>query len=127
MEKNEKNCFSVGESCDEMPHTLPYDCPVLTSIAIIGGKWKIPILYALRLGAIRFNELQRSLEGITQKMLTQCLRELEHDGLVHRKVYAQVPPRVEYSITPLGMKLEPILFSLCDWGIEYKQIMSEKL
>lgn len=105
------------------PHSrteiLPDDCPVLTAIKIIGGKWKIPVLYTLRNGTMRFNELQKSLPGVTQKMLTQQLRELEKDGLVHRQVYAQVPPRVEYSITPLARKLEPILCSLCEWGLDY--------
>lgn len=95
------------------------DCPVLTSLKIIGGKWKIPILYTLRNGTMRFNELQKAVPGVTQKMLTQQLRELEKDGLVHRQVYAEVPPRVEYSITPLTRKLEPILCSLCEWGLDY--------
>ncbi len=96
------------------------DCPILTAISIIGGKWKIPILYNLRDGKMRFNELKRALPNVTQKMLTQQLRELEKDGLVSRKVYAQVPPKVEYSITPMAEKLEPILDSLCGWGREYQ-------
>ncbi|MCB1680467.1 MAG: helix-turn-helix transcriptional regulator [Rhodospirillales bacterium] len=99
--------------------TIPDDCPVLTSIRVIGGKWKIPILYTLRQETMRFNELQKALPGVTQKMLTQQLRELEKDGLVSRKVYAEVPPRVEYTITPLARKLEPILCELCTWGSEY--------
>lgn len=107
--------------CDVEGGALTDECPVLTAISIIGGKWKIPILYALRDGEMRFNQLQKTLYGVTQKMLTQCLRELESDGLVYRKVYAQVPPKVEYSITPLGWRLEPILFALCEWGKEYKE------
>lgn len=125
VDKKNNECCDTGEKVGEeeaMGCLLSYDCPVLTAIAVIGGKWKIPILYALRNGSVRFSDLQRSLEGVTQKMLTQCLRELENDGLVNRKVYAQVPPRVEYSITSLGLKLEPILYSLCEWGMEYQQI-----
>ncbi len=102
---------------------IPEDCPVLTSIRVIGGKWKIPILYTLRYETLRFNELQKALPGVTQKMLTQQLRELEKDGLVNRKVYAQVPPRVEYTTTPLARKLEPILSALCDWGSEYLKVV----
>ncbi|MBK6895703.1 MAG: helix-turn-helix transcriptional regulator [Alphaproteobacteria bacterium] len=102
---------------------VPDDCPVLTSIRIIGGKWKIPILYTLRNETLRFNELQKALPGVTQKMLTQQLRELEKDGLVIRKVFAQVPPKVEYTITPLARKLEPILNSLCEWGTDYLKIV----
>jgi len=102
---------------------VPEDCPVLTSIRVIGGKWKIPILYTLRHETLRFNELHKALPSVTQKMLTQQLRELEKDGLVSRKVYAQVPPRVEYTITPLARKLEPILNALCNWGSEYLKIV----
>ena len=102
---------------------VPDDCPVLTSIRIIGGKWKIPILYTLRNEILRFNELKKALAGVTQKMLTQQLRELEKDGLVIRKVFAQVPPKVEYTITPLARKLEPILNELCNWGSEYLKIV----
>lgn len=102
------------------------DCPVLTAISVIGGKWKIPILYNLRNDPMRFSALQKSLTGITQKMLTQHLRELEEDGLVNRKVYAQVPPKVEYSVTPLAKKLEPIICSLCDWGQEYIETVVSK-
>ncbi len=96
------------------------DCPITTAITIIGGKWKIPILYNLREETLRFSELKRALSTVTQKMLTQQLRELERDGLVLRKVYAQVPPKVEYSITPMAKKLEPILDALCCWAKEYQ-------
>lgn len=115
QKKNSQDyCFS---------ESMPDDCPVLTSIRIIGGKWKIPILYTLHNDTMRFSELQKALPGVTQKMLTQQLRELEKDGLVNRKVYAQVPPRVEYTITPLAKKLEPILNELCNWGSEYLKIV----
>jgi len=97
------------------------DCPINTTIGIIGGKWKIPVLYVLREETLRFNEIQKLLPQVTQKMLTQQLRELERDGLVSRKVYAQVPPKVEYTITPMAKKLEPILDALCKWGFEYQK------
>ena len=96
------------------------DCPINTTIRIIGGKWKIPVLYVLREKTLRFSEIQKSLPQVTQKMLTQQLRELEKDGLVSRKVYAQVPPKVEYTITPMAKKLEPIIDALCQWGTDYQ-------
>jgi DNA-binding HxlR family transcriptional regulator len=101
------------------------ECPMGTAISIIGGKWKLPILYNLRNGTLRFSELQKALPQVTQKMLTQQLRELERDGLISRKVYAEVPPKVEYSVTLLTKKLEPILYSLCTWGVEYQKLHSK--
>lgn len=100
------------------------DCPVETAINIIGGKWKIQILYNLHDKTLRFNELQKALPKVTQKMLTQQLREMENDGIISRKVYAQVPPKVEYSRTPLGKSLDPILDSLCSWGKDYQSLKS---
>ncbi len=91
-------------------------CPTEAALAVIGGRWKVPILWNLMGGTLRFGELSRTLPSATQKMLTQQLRELERDGLVHRKVYAEIPPKVEYSLTPLGRSLEPILVSLTEWG-----------
>ncbi|MFT5705909.1 MAG: DNA-binding HxlR family transcriptional regulator [Oceanospirillaceae bacterium] len=91
-------------------------CPVNTAITVIGGKWKVIILYQLRGQTLRFGELKRIIPNITQKMLTQQLRELEKDRLVIRKVYAQVPPKVEYSPTELANKLTPVLDQLCKWG-----------
>lgn len=90
--------------------------PVGVTLAVIGGKWKPLILWHLRGKAVRFNELMKAMNGITQKMLTQQLRELEHDGLVARKVYPEVPPRVEYTITEYGKTLEPVLQMMSDWG-----------
>ena len=96
-----------------------YICGVAVSLEIIGGKWKGVILWHLCHKTLRFSQLRRRLQGVTQKMLTQQLRELERDGLVNRKVYAEVPPRVEYSLTDLGRTLEPTLRQLCDWGRAY--------
>lgn len=102
------------------------DCPINTALAIIGGKWKIAILYTLRDETLRFNELRKAWPQVTQKMLTQQLRELERDGLVTRKVYAEVPPKVEYSTTPLVKTLEPILDALCAWGAEYQEVVGSR-
>ena len=94
-------------------------CPTEATLAVIGGRWKVPILWNLLPGVCRFGELSRKLGGVTQKMLTQQLRELEADGLVHRKVYPEVPPRVEYSLTDLGKSLRPVIGALSDWGQTY--------
>jgi DNA-binding HxlR family transcriptional regulator len=92
-------------------------CPAQHTLDVIGGRWKVPILYHLfERKVCRFSDLRRRLPGCTPKMLTQQLRELEHDGVVHRKVYPQVPPKVEYSLTPLGQSLKPIIAAMCKWG-----------
>lgn len=96
-------------------------CPVITAIDVIGGKWKVIILYQLRGHTLRFGELKKIIPNITQKMLTQQLRELEKDKLVSRKVYAEVPPKVEYTSTKLAEKLNPVLDQLCAWGGEYQK------
>lgn len=96
-------------------------CPVSTAVDVIGGKWKVIILYHLREKTLRFGELKRSIPKITQKMLTQQLRELEKDKLVKRHVYAEVPPKVEYTSTELAEKLNPALDLLCAWGSEYEK------
>ncbi len=96
-------------------------CAVEATVGVIGGRWKAVILYwLLKQGTQRFGQLRRLLPNATQRMLTLQLRELEEDGLVDRKVYAQVPPRVDYSLTPLGRSLEPILMGMRDWGERYK-------
>lgn len=104
-------------------HSLPHpaSCAVETTLRIIGGRWKVLILRELFTGVQRFSALNRALPGITQKMLTQQLRELEQDGIVHRQVYQQVPPRVEYSLTDLGQTLHPVLASMHAWGQTYLQ------
>lgn len=96
------------------------ECPVATAIDVIGGKWKVIILYQLRGKTLRFGELRKIIPKITQKMLTQQLRELEKNKLVDRKVYAEVPPKVEYRSTELAEKLNPALDMLCEWGGEYQ-------
>ena len=98
-------------------------CPVETTFKVIGGRWKVLILRELFRGVQRFGELQRALTGITQKMLTQQLRELEADGIIHRQVYPVIPPKVEYSLTPLGESLQPIIDEMHRWGLHYdKQV-----
>jgi DNA-binding HxlR family transcriptional regulator len=100
-------------------------CPVEATLGIIGGKWKVLILWHLRDNKKRFGELRRLLPNVTQKMLTQQLRELENDGIIKRKVYAQVPPKVEYSLTRYGTTFKPILQSMCKWGTKYLGVTIE--
>jgi DNA-binding HxlR family transcriptional regulator len=103
-----------------------YECPLALALEIIGGKWKALVMYHLRKGALRTGELKRRLPKITQKMLTQVLRELEQDALVKRKIFDTVPPRVEYSLTELGETAKPILSALCSWGYVYADYVSPK-
>lgn len=95
-------------------------CPVETALLLIGGKWKVLVLRDLINGTKRFGELKNSIGSISQKVLTQQLRSMEEDGLINRKVYAEVPPKVEYSLTEEGFSLKPILDSMMKWGKEYK-------
>lgn len=94
-------------------------CPVEKTLELIGGRWKVLILRELFPGVKRFGQLHRALHGITQKMLTQQLREMEEDGIIHREVYLQVPPKVEYSLTPLGESLKPIIVSMHEWAVRH--------
>lgn len=96
------------------------DCPVATTINLIGNKWKLLIIRDLLNGTRRFGELRKSLTGISQRVLTENLRELETDGLLNRKVFAEVPPRVEYSLNGIGLSLKPIIETMADWGTKYK-------
>lgn len=98
------------------PMTPVRSCPAQGALDVIGGRWKILILWHLFRGTQRFSELRRGMAGITPKMLTQQLREMEADGIVQRTVYPQVPPKVEYSLTPRGQSLKPILDAMCKWG-----------
>ncbi len=102
-----------------MQESANYRCTVSVTLEIIGGKWKSLILWHLSFKTLRFSQLQRRLQKVTQKMLTQQLRELEADGLIHREVYAEVPPRVEYSLTKLGESVVPVLQQMYLWGKEY--------
>ena len=95
-------------------------CPVETTISLIGDKWKVLILRELMGGTKRFGQLQRGVGKVSQKVLTSQLRAMEADGLVHREVFAEVPPRVEYSLTPLGQSLKPVIEALHDWGEAFK-------
>lgn len=101
---------------EEMPA-----CPVATTVQLIGSKWKLLILRNLFMRPWRFNELKKDLDGISQKVLTDSLRALESDGIVRRTVFAEVPPRVEYTLTPLGESMRPILDAMEQWGKEYKK------
>lgn len=112
---------SIKKDCMEAAmrkprHSRAILCPVEAALDRIGGKWKGLIVFRLIERTWRFNELQRSLPGCTQRMLTNQLRELEADGIVHREVFPEVPPRVEYSLTPAGRDLIPTVGALCAWG-----------
>ena len=103
-----------------MEKTLPA-CPVETTLMLISDRWKVLIIRDLIDGTKRFGELKKSIGSISQKVLTSNLREMEADGLVNRKVYAEVPPRVEYTLTDTGYSLKPILDAMVEWGLEYKR------
>lgn len=106
-------------------HKIHYSCTVELTLDVIGGKWKGVLLFHLLKGSKRFNELRRLLPDVTQRMLTLQLRELEMDGLIDRKVYAQVPPKVEYSLTEFGTTLKPLLLMMRDWGQQYSDKVME--
>ena len=101
---------------DELP-----ECPVATTVQLIGSKWKLLIMRNLLDRPWRFNELKKSLEGISQKVLTDSLRSMEEDGIITRTVYAEVPPRVEYALSDVGESMRPILDSMKEWGLKYKE------
>ncbi len=96
-------------------------CPVATTVQMIGNKWKLLIMRNLLVRPWRFNELQKSLEGISQKVLTDSLRSMESDGIITRTVFPEVPPRVEYALSELGESMRPIIGAMEAWGIEYKK------
>ena len=97
------------------------ECPVATTVSLIGSKWKLLIMRNLLSRPWRFNELQRGIEGISQKALTEALRSMEADGIVARRAYPEVPPRVEYSLTELGESMRPIIKAMESWGLAYKE------
>ena len=102
------------------------ECPVATTVQLIGNKWKLLIMRNLLVRPWRFNELHKSLEGISQKVLTDSLRSMEADGIVTRTVYPEVPPRVEYALSDLGESMRPILNSMQEWGENYKALKSQE-
>jgi DNA-binding HxlR family transcriptional regulator len=102
------------------------ECPVATTVSLIGNKWKLLIIRNLLVRPWRFNELQKSLEGISQKVLTDNLRSMESDGIIIRTVYPEVPPRVEYSLSELGESMRPILESMQVWGNNYKKLVANE-
>ena len=106
---------------DELPA-----CPVATTVQLIGSKWKLLIIRNLLVRPWRFNELQKDLEGISHKVLTDSLRSMESDGIINRTVYPEVPPRVEYSLSHLGESMRPILDAMENWGNGYKTYKNEK-
>lgn len=104
---------------EEMP-----DCPVATTVSLIGSKWKLLIMRNLLVRPWRFNELRKNLEGISQKVLTDSLRSMEADGIIIRTVYPEVPPRVEYSLSGLGESMRPIIAAMEAWGTDYRKQQS---
>ena len=108
--KKLSSTFSVNQA------RITNNCPLTSSLLLISGRWKLVIIWNLQNGTLRFNDLQKAIPLISKKMLTQQLKELEHDELVVRKVYPEVPPRVEYTLTNLAHSLMPILLQLFSWG-----------
>lgn len=119
-----KNNTNIDNQIDKFGKKNIFDensCPVTATMQVLGGKWKTILINAIYLTSpARFGELKRSVKGITQSMLTQQLRELEDDGIISRKIYAEIPPRVEYTLTEFGLTLSPIILSMAKWGEEYK-------
>ncbi|AQG78040.1 winged helix-turn-helix transcriptional regulator [Spirosoma montaniterrae] len=119
-----KNNTNIDNQEDKIGKNFVFDensCPVTATMKVLGGKWKPILINAIYLTApARFGELKRSVKGITQSMLTQQLRELEDDGLISRKIYAEIPPRVEYTLTEFGLTLSPIMQAMAKWGEEYR-------
>ena len=109
------------KACSKDAILNPDECPVSLTLHVIGGKWKPIILWTINDETKRFGEIKRAIPNITQKMLTQQLRELESDGIITRKIYPEVPPKVEYTLTEVGKSLKPILCSMHEWGAKHQQ------
>lgn len=119
-----KNNTIVDNEVIKTERNLVFDensCPVTATMQVLGGKWKAILINAIYLSSpARFGELKRSVKGITQSMLTSQLRELEDDGIISRKIYAEIPPRVEYTLTEFGLSLSPIMLAMAEWGKQYR-------
>jgi DNA-binding HxlR family transcriptional regulator len=119
-----KNNTIIENQEDKSEKKMIFDeksCPVTATMQVLGGKWKAILINAIyHTSPARFGELKRSVKGITQSMLTSQLRELEDDGIISRKIYAEIPPRVEYTLTEFGLTLSPIMQSMAKWGEEYR-------
>lgn len=119
-----KNDTNIDNQLVNPENKLVFDehsCPVTATMKVLGGKWKPILINAIYLTSpARFGELKRSVRGITQSMLTTQLRELEDDGIINRKIYAEIPPRVEYTLTEFGLTLSPIIVAMGQWGKEYR-------
>lgn len=119
-----KNNTNIDNQSIRNKETFIFDentCPVTATMKVLGGKWKPILINAIYFTApARFGELKRSVVGITQSMLTQQLRELEDDGIINRKIYAEIPPKVEYTLTEFGLTLSPVILTMAKWGEEFK-------
>lgn len=119
-----KNSTNIDNQLNKSKETFVFDentCPVTATMKVLGGKWKPILINAIYFTApARFGELKRSVIGITQSMLTQQLRELEDDGIISRKIYAEIPPKVEYTLTEFGLTLSPVIQTMAKWGEEFK-------
>lgn len=113
------------KKCSPQDEIEAFACPVAFTVDVIGGKWKSLILFHLMSGTKRFNELRRLIPDVTQRMLTLQLRELETDGVIHREIYREVPPKVEYSLTQLGHSLAPLVSAMREWGAVHEQTILE--
>jgi len=113
------------KKCNPRDEIEAFACPVAFTVNVIGGKWKSLILFHLMSGTMRFNELRRLIPDITQRMLTLQLRELETDGVIHREIYREVPPKVEYSLTELGSSLTPLVCAMREWGAVHERTILE--
>lgn len=108
------------EVCDPLVAMKPENCPVRVTVGVIGGKWKPLILFYLKHRTMRFNEFRRMIPDATHKMLTHHLRDLERAGIITRKIYPEVPPKVEYTLSAYGQSLRPVLAAMANWGVKYR-------